>query len=80
MAEIKNIISNGSVVITKIGKIEAIVCGICVRGVDNSSVEYNISYFANGEHKSKWIYSFEIDLKIDNSKKAGFCSNQKLIN
>lgn len=76
-----NILPIGSLVTTKIGKIEGIVIGVCIRGLNNTSIEYHVSYFLNGENKTPWLNSYEIDLKVDNSKKAGFTSykNQKLI-
>lgn len=80
MASINNIIPNGSTVITKIGNIEAIVIGVCVRGKMNEHIEYNISRFANGDLKTEWVQSFEIDLKIDTSSPVGFTrNNQNLI-
>jgi len=80
MTSINNIIPNGSTVITKMGKIEAIVIGVCVRGEMNDHIEYNLSRFANGENKIEWVQSFEIEMKQDNSAPAGFINNnQKLI-
>jgi len=77
MASINNIIPNGSKITTKIGNIDAIVIGICVRGENNEHIEYQISRFANGDYKSEWVQSFEIDLKIDTSKPAGFRNNNQ---
>jgi hypothetical protein len=67
-----NIIPNGSEVVFKGGKQEAIVIGVCVRGEANQSIEYEVTYFFNGDRKTVWIHSFEIDIKIDNSKPMGF--------
>ena len=80
MADIKNIIPNGSRVITTIGNIEAVVIGVCVRGVENNHIEYHISRYTNGENKMDWVQSFEVEPKIDNSKPVGFANNnQKLL-
>lgn len=79
MASINNIIPNGSTVTTKIGKIDAMVIGVCVRGERNEHIEYHISRFANGEYKSEWLQSYEIELKIDNSKPAGFSNNNQTL-
>jgi hypothetical protein len=82
MASIDNIIPNGSIVITKIGNIEAMVIGVCVRGKRNEHIEYHISRFANGDCKTEWVQCFEVDLKIDNSSPAGFVrpkNNQQLL-
>ena len=65
MDHFKNIIPNGTNVLTRIGDLEAIVIGICIRGKKNESIEYQISYTLNGERKSPWVYSFEIYVKID---------------
>ena len=78
MANIENIIPNGSKINTKIGHIEALVIGVCVRGVNNDSIEYHIAYFLNGDYKTCWVHSFEIAIKIDNSKPMGFASSNNI--
>lgn len=78
MASINNIIPNGSKVITKIGNIEALVIGVCVRGESNEHIEYNISRYFNGEHKTEWLQSYEIKIKQDTSSPVGF-QNQTLL-
>ncbi|MDB0600714.1 hypothetical protein PL373_06055 [Tenacibaculum maritimum] len=82
MSHLNNVLPVGSRIETKIGNIDAIVIGICIRGLKNESVEYQVSYFLNGENKTPWLHSYEIDLKIDNSKQAGFSitNNQTLLN
>ena len=72
MSTINNIIPNGSRIVTKIGSIEAIVLGVCVRGLSNQSIEYHIGFYTNGKYNTEWLHSFEIGVKIDNSKPAGF--------
>jgi hypothetical protein len=79
MASINNIIPNGSKVITKVGKIEAIVIGVCVRGERNEHIEYHLSRYAHGEYKNEWLQSYEVEIKIDNSQKAGFHNSKTLI-
>ena len=78
MADIKNIIPNSAMIQTKIGAIEGFVIGVCVRGVDNRHIEYNVAHIINGERKSEWYYDFEIEQKFNNSKPMGFNKiNQK---
>lgn len=72
MADIKDIIPNGSTVTTKIGKLEAIVIGVCARGEKNENIEYHIAHFLNGEYKNSWVQSYEVELKVDNSEPMGF--------
>ncbi len=63
MDHFNHIIPNGTRVLTRNGDLEAIVIGICARGEKNESVEYQISYILNGERKSPWVYSYEIEVK-----------------
>jgi hypothetical protein len=67
-----DIIPNGSKVKFKSGGIEGLTTGVCIRGEQNQAMEYEISYFINGEHNTKWVHAFEIEVKIDNSKPPGF--------
>ena len=69
-----NIIPNGKQVKFTSGGIEATVIGVCVRGKENQSIEYEVSYFHNGVRKTEWINNFEVELKQDNSKPMGFSS------
>ena len=75
----KNIIPNGSRVVSLSGKVEGITKGVVIRGVDNNSVEYHIGYFANGEYKEIWLYDFELKLKVDNSRPPGFHQEKGLL-
>ena len=74
-----SIIPSGSRVITKIGKVEAITTSVSVSGSLNDNISYRIAYFHNGEHKSAWVESFEIEVKEDNSKPMGFNNHSKLL-
>ncbi len=77
MNELNKIIPNGTIVLTKNGDLKAIVTGICIRGLNNESIEYQIAYTLNGERKKPWVYSFEIKVKVDNSKPVGFTANNQ---
>ena len=74
----KNIIPNGTKIISLSGKVEGITKGVVIRGVDNNSIEYHIGYFANGDYKEIWLYDFELKIKEDNSQPAGFRQSNNL--
>lgn len=63
------VIPCGYEVNTKIGKIIAIITGICTR---YSRVSYEISYFCNGEHKSCWVTEDEIISRNNHETSIGF--------
>lgn len=67
-----NIIPNGKTVKFKNGGIEATILGVCARGEGNTSIEYEVSFFHNGKRETDWVNSFEVELKVDNSKPVGF--------
>jgi hypothetical protein len=50
-------------------EIKATVAGVSRRG---DLIEYDIVWWANGERKTEWVFSFEIEAYNDNSKPAGF--------
>lgn len=72
-----NLLEVGSTVKIKMTKQKAFVIGVCVRGIN--SIEYQLSYFNNNEHKLCWLYSFEVEPYVDNSKKAGFATSSALL-
>ena len=69
-----NIIPNGKQVKFTTGGIKATVIGVCVRGEQSQSIEYEVAYWHNGDRKTQWVNSFEVELKQDNSKPMGFSS------
>lgn len=62
------IIKFGTKVETVIGKIEALVTGVCIR---ETHIVYELSYFVNGEYKCTWHNPFEFTV-VPEKKKAGF--------
>ena len=64
----------GTKVLVKGTEIKAVTTGVCARGNDN--ITYEIAWWINGERKEVWVYDFEIELYVDNSKKAGFKTYQ----
>ena len=63
------IVKTGTPIITISGQIKAIVTGVCIR---NESINYEISYFGGGEHKTAWIYRYEFEIDTSTKQKAGF--------
>ncbi len=57
---------------TKIGGIEGIITGCCLRMYQS----YEISYFVNGSHNQIWLYDFEFD-PVTEKKAAGFKNYQQ---
>jgi hypothetical protein len=51
-------------------EIKALITGVSARGEDY--IQYDIVWWANGERKTEWVFSFEIEPYNDNSKPAGF--------
>jgi len=66
----------GTRIKTLIGGLEGFVTGISIR---QSNQLYEMSYFANGEHREIWLYPFEFEIV---SKKApvGFIKPEKYKN
>ena len=73
-----NLIPCGTIVITKIAKIEGIVTSVSVEGKNNDTFMYRVGYFCNQEYKAIWVNEFEINVKEDNSKPMGFSNNKQL--
>ncbi len=61
-------IKEGTEIITKSGKIRAIITACSVRG---GSVSYECSYFVNHEYKQVWLWAYEFDIASE-IKPAGF--------
>jgi len=57
----------GQRVRTRIGGIEALITGVCMR----SDSSYELSYFVGGQHHNIWLYDFEFEA-ISEKQKAGF--------
>ena len=67
------IVKPGTLIITKIGSIKAVITAVCIR---NESISYEISWFAGGDHKLTWIYRYEFDIDTSVITKPGFKSFQ----
>lgn len=58
--EITGMVSCGTTVETKIGKHVAIITAACIRF---DKVQYELSYFYNGDYKTVWLHRAEFDLR-----------------
>jgi len=62
-------LSQGQEVITKSGKIRAVITGACIRG---GNISYELSYFDTNDYKQCWVYSFEFDVDDAEKSNPGF--------
>lgn len=62
-------LNQGQMIITKSGKMRAVITGACVRG---GNISYEISYFSGESYKQAWVYSFEFDVDNAEKKSPGF--------
>lgn len=53
------IIKPGTSIKTKMGNIDCLVTGVCIR---MDSMMYEIAYFVGGKRESIWVYPYEIEL------------------
>lgn len=59
----------GQEVITKSGKVRAVITGACMRG---GNISYEISYFSNNAYHQCWCYDFEFDIDEADKQVPGF--------
>lgn len=62
----------GTEVITKIGKVKAIITAVSIRF---GRVQYEISYFNNGERKDPWLNENEFTTSAVKNLSIGFKTN-----
>jgi len=60
-------------VTTKIGKIKAILTAACIRP---GKIQYEISYFDSGEHKTAWLDECEFTIDDQSRKQASIGFNK----
>lgn len=63
------IIKHGSLALTKLGNIEGIITATCIRF---NKVQYELSYFCNGEYKCIWMDESEFTVDKKTLIKVGF--------
>lgn len=70
------VIATGTEVTTLIGKVKAVITGICIRG---TRVTYELSYFVDGDHKSCWVDNTEIVWEAGMDKvEIGYATDKKI--
>lgn len=78
-------IVNGNKVKVLDGGIIATVIGVCIRGVDQQTFEYNVSWFSGGTRHDAWLWDFQIERYVETKRKAGMVNyeiddTQKVLN
>jgi hypothetical protein len=63
------ILKSGTLVTTNSSQIKAIVTGACIRF---EKVNYEISYFYNGEYKTAWLNENEFSVENAVTEKIGY--------
>jgi len=66
-----NFIKNGTTVTILNTEIKAVTIGVCIRGVDNHTVEYNVQWINGNSLSNEWLYDYQVKEYVDNSKPAG---------
>ena len=64
------VLKSGTKVKTIVGELSALITGVCI---EFDSITYRISYFYQGEHKTVWVYRYEIEVEQP-KQTAGFNS------
>lgn len=72
-----DMIEVGSQVLIKTPKIIAYVIGVSVSG--GNMIEYRLSFWNGNEHKTEWLFSFEIEPYVDNSRPVGFGNTDQIL-
>lgn len=62
------VIPVGTKIRTVIGKIEALITGVCIR---DQYISYNIGYFIDGKYETAWLYRYEFNVDAAVPKKPG---------
>lgn len=64
-----DVLKQGQEIITKSGKVRAVITGACLRG---GNVSYECSYFSNNAYHQCWMYDFEFDVDVSEKQTPGF--------
>lgn len=62
------VIPVGTKIRTVIGKIEALITGVCIR---DQYISYSIGYFIDGKYETAWLYRYEFNVDAAVPKKPG---------
>lgn len=47
------------------------VIGVCIRGLDNVTIEYHVQWMVGGSIQDQWLYDYNVKRHIDTKKQAG---------
>lgn len=64
-------IKNGETVTILNTGIKAIVVGVCIRGIENYTIEYNVQWMNGDSLSDIWLYDYNVKRFVDNSRPAG---------
>jgi hypothetical protein len=70
----QNFIPYGTIIETVVGGIKAIITATSIR---KNYIEYEISWFNNGDYYSRWVSECEVREIENNSKQPGFKMNNE---
>lgn len=71
MSIFDKVIKNGTTVLIKESQLKATVIGVCVRGIDNVTIEYQCQWVDTSGVHDYWLYSYMVQEFIDTRKPAG---------
>lgn len=63
------LLGQGQQIITKSGKVKALITGVSIRGQNKM---YEIGYFAGADYKQCWLYDFEFEPDYSERQSPGF--------
>lgn len=67
----KEFLKNGTVVKIVNSDMKATVIGVCIRGVEICTVEYNVQWVSADNINNAWVYDFQVEEFIDVRQPAG---------
>lgn len=72
------IIKNGTTVLIKGTPLKATVIGVCIRGVENFTIEYHCQWMNSGTINEHWLYSYMVEVFIDTRTTPGMVNYDNL--
>jgi len=66
-----NFIKNGTKVTIMDSELTGVVIGVCIRGVENCTIEYQVQWIGSGGASSEWLYDYQVKVYQDNSQTPG---------
>lgn len=66
-----NFIKNGKTVKMLGTEMKATIIGVCIRGIDNCTIEYQIQWMNQSGIQDEWVYNYQVEEYVDTSRPAG---------